>query len=85
MAEKSELLADFLTKEELAAEFGVTPRTIDNWIKAGLPFIKLGGRRFRIETTRHWITSLETHKSRTPSRRRAALRKVGSAASSDCR
>ena len=48
----------FLTTEELAARWGVTPATLRNWRtkKKGPAFVKLGGKlvRYTLEAVEAW-------------------------------
>lgn len=58
----SQLLSDYLNREQLAAQIGVTPRTIHRWqnLPDGLPYTLLGGRvLFRISSVRAWIEAQE--------------------------
>lgn len=67
----SNLLSDYLTREQLAAEFGVTTRTIERWQKRpdGLPNTTIGGRTlYRIASVRVWMEAQE----RRPNPRRRA-------------
>ena len=41
-------MKEYLTAEEIAAKFGVTPATVRNWIKAGILTGKKIGGRFRV-------------------------------------
>ncbi len=66
------LLQDYLTRDELAAELRVTPRTIMRWQNQpdGLPYTELGARIFyRRQTVLAWIETRERHPNQ---RRRAA-------------
>ncbi len=54
------LLADLVEHTELAAEISKHPRTISRWSNqpGGLPFIKIGNKRFyHVPTVRDWILS----------------------------
>lgn len=65
------LLDDMLAEKEIAAELGVSARTVKRWraMPGGLPFIALGGRIFyRRSSVRTWIESRE----RFPNQRRRA-------------
>ena len=45
-----------LTREELAIKLGVSPRTIDNWRKDGMPTIKKGNYvRFELDKVLSWL------------------------------
>lgn len=64
------LLQDYLTRDQLAAELHVTPRTISRWQNApdGLPVVEMGGRvLFRRQSILSWLESRE----RRPNPRRA--------------
>lgn len=55
---RQQLLADWLNRQELAAEFGVQERTISEWLRLpdGLPHAKIGKRlMFRIDMVREWL------------------------------
>lgn len=47
---------DLLTKKEVADFFRVTPRTITNWMKEGLPHVRKGKNyvRFEAEPVQKW-------------------------------
>lgn len=65
------LLDDYLTRDELATELRVTPRTVIRWqnMVDGLPYVEIGGRvLYRRQSIIDWLKSRE----RTPNRRRAA-------------
>lgn len=56
------LLDEYLTREELASELRISPRTIARWENQpnGLPATELGGRMlYRRESVRKWIQSRE--------------------------
>lgn len=64
------LLAEYLTRAEIAAELRVTPRTIIRWQQQpdGLPFVKLGDRvLYRRQSVAEWI---ERHEHQPNPRRR---------------
>lgn len=47
---------EYLTIKELAKILKVTPRTIQNWIDAGLPVIRIQGvLRFKLNEIEKWI------------------------------
>ncbi|WP_420801302.1 helix-turn-helix domain-containing protein [Pinisolibacter aquiterrae] len=61
-----------LAEKEIAAELGVSSRTVKRWraMPDGLPFIALGGRIFyRRSSVRSWIEGRECFPNR---RRRSA-------------
>ena len=65
------LLQDYLTREELAGELRVTPRTIIRWQDQadGLPYVEMGGRvLYRRQSILAWLESRE----RKPNPRRRA-------------
>lgn len=69
----STILSDYLTREQLATEFGVTLRTIARWQKLpdGLPKTTIGNRTlYRIASVRAWLEANERQSN--PRRRRAA-------------
>jgi phage terminase Nu1 subunit (DNA packaging protein) len=70
---ETQLLAGYITRADLAAQLGITERTIQNYerLPDGLPFMTMGGKikLYRIESVAAWIAARE--KSRNP-RRRAA-------------
>ena len=57
---------DLLTKDELASAIGVSPKTVERWMRKGLPYIKFSRAvRFRrsAEPRRiyaHWSSSTRT-------------------------
>lgn len=56
------ILADFLTREQLALELGRSTRTVDRMELDGTgpPFVRLGRRRlFRRESVLRWLTARE--------------------------
>ncbi len=65
----SQLLDDYRTRPALAAELGVSERTLIRWQHEpnGLPYVELGGRiLYRLASVRAWIES----KERRPNPRR---------------
>ena len=58
------LLDDFLTRDEIAAELGVSPRTIIRWqqMPDGLPYVTMGKRRilYNRQSTLDWLMRNET-------------------------
>lgn len=66
----SALLHDFLTRDQLASELHVTPRTVIRWQNQpdGIPYIEMGGRiLYRRQSILAWIEGRERH----PNQRRA--------------
>ena len=66
------LLDEFITRDELAAELRVSPRTVMRWQARpdGLPYVELGGRTlYRRSSVLDWIGS---HERRPNPRRKAA-------------
>lgn len=56
------ILSEFLTKEELAAELGRNPRTLDRWdmLRTGPPRTHVGRQVFyRRESVRKWLVAQE--------------------------
>lgn len=50
----------WVSKQQLVAHLGVTPRTIERWINLGMPCLKLGGDlrsrvRFKITEVEAWL------------------------------
>jgi len=66
------ILQDYMTRDELATELGVTPRTIMRWQDQpdGLPYVEMGGRI--IYRRQSILTWLEGRERRPNQRRRAA-------------
>lgn len=57
------LLEGYLTANELAAELGVTRRTLQRWerLRIGPPYTKAGGAAlYRVEAVRQWLRDCET-------------------------
>ena len=48
---------EFLTTQQLVETLGVSRVTIQNWRKAGLPFIRISPRifRYRLEELENWF------------------------------
>ena len=64
------LLEDYLTRDQLASELHVTPRTVARWQDQpnGIPYVEMGGRiLYRRQSILAWIESRERH----PNQRRA--------------
>jgi DNA-binding transcriptional regulator YiaG len=40
---------NILSKRTFAERWGTSPRTVDNWLRAGLPHMKLSARMLRID------------------------------------
>ncbi len=58
----SELLGDYLTRDQLATELGVSVRTLDRWntARSGPPRVVVGRTiLYRIDSVREWLSSLE--------------------------
>ncbi len=52
---------NYLTMNDLMKRFKVTRATLYNWIKKGLPSIKVGGvRRFRESEVNDWVNNNST-------------------------
>lgn len=65
------LLSEYLTRDQLAEELRVTPRTIIRWQSTadGLPHVQIGGRvLYRVASVKAWLES----KERKPNQRRSA-------------
>ena len=47
----------YLTKKQIAEKIGVSVATINNYMKAGLPYYKIGTRivRFKLDEVEKWI------------------------------
>ena len=54
----------YLTRKEVAAKFGVDPRTIDNWReKYGMPYYRMGGQvRFVESEVDAWAKTMRRGK-----------------------
>jgi len=55
-------ITEFLTINELACELGISPKTLQNWRKQGLPFVRFGpGRliRFNLDRVAAYLEGLE--------------------------
>ena len=62
MSTSENLLADFLTQDEAAAELKICERTLDRWrqLGEGPPFTKIGRRvYYRRPTLRAWLSARE--------------------------
>ncbi len=67
------LLADYLDRDALAAELGVSTRTVARYEYEpdGLPSLLIGGRRkYKIDSVKAWLERRE--RKPNPTRRRAA-------------
>jgi excisionase family DNA binding protein len=55
---------NYLTRKEVAARFGVDPRTIDNWrFKYDMPHYCVGGQvRFKESEVEAWATTMRRGK-----------------------
>ena len=66
---RTPILTDYLTIKDLAAELGVTRRTLNRWnqLREGPPITMIGGRIFyRREAVREWLLSREQRKAGAP-------------------
>ena len=64
---QTHILDGFITREQLAAELGKSPRTIDRWEvrRIGPPRVIVGRTvLYRVESVRSWLQSCEKHKGR---------------------
>jgi len=55
-------ITEYVTIKELGYELGVCPKTLQNWRKQGMPFVRFGpGRliRFDLDRVAEWIEGLE--------------------------
>ncbi|MGY5803385.1 helix-turn-helix domain-containing protein [Rhizobium sp. LEGMi12c] len=71
----NDLLAEFVTRDELAKILDISPRTIYRYSSRpnGLPFALIGGRvRYRLSSVRKWLESQERQPNPTGARRRSA-------------
>jgi DNA-binding transcriptional MerR regulator len=62
MSKFEPILSEFLTKEELAAELGRNPRTLDRWdvLGVGPPRTRVGGQVFyRRASVERWLAAQE--------------------------
>ena len=62
MSNTEPILAEFLTREELAAELGCNPRTLDRWHVLGMgPRRTLVGRKilYRRASVQRWLAAQE--------------------------
>ena len=54
----SHLLSEFITRDELAKELRISPRTLDAWVwkRQGPPRLKLGGRcYYKRQAVNEWL------------------------------
>jgi predicted DNA-binding transcriptional regulator AlpA len=73
----SPVLAGFLRREELAAQLGISPRTIDRWqvSRMGPPRVHVGRTiLYNIHSVRDWLQSREQHVS--PMKKRRAISRL---------
>src|SRR5580658_8558223 len=72
------VLAGYLRREELAEQFGLSPRTIDRWeaLRIGPPRVCVGRTiLFNLESVRQWLLSREQQATTVKRRaRRSGLR-----------
>lgn len=71
----SDLLSEFVTRDELAKILGISPRTIARYstVPNGLPSLVIGGRvRYRLSSVSKWLESREKHPNPTRGRRRSS-------------
>jgi predicted DNA-binding transcriptional regulator AlpA len=62
MSNSEPILSEFLTKEELAAELGLNPRTLDRWhaLGTGPPRTCVGRKvRYRRASVQKWLAAQE--------------------------
>ncbi len=62
MSNDSGLMADYFTRDELAAELGMNVRSLERWanLRKGPPRIKVGNRIFyHREAVRAWLARQE--------------------------
>lgn len=46
----------YMLKREIASHFRVSPRSINNWIRLGMPHVKIGRvLRFKIRLVEEWV------------------------------
>ena len=67
------ILADYLNRDALAAELGVSARTVARYETEanGLPSVMIGGRRkYKIDSVKAWLERRE--RKPNPTRRRTA-------------
>ena len=63
---QTHILDGFITREQLAAELGKSPRTIDRWEvrRIGPPRVIVGRTiLYRVESVREWLQSCERRKA----------------------
>jgi hypothetical protein len=68
MSDCEPILAEFLTKEELATELGRNPRTLDRWAALGFgpPRTHVGRHvLYRRASVQRWLLALEGSSERT--------------------
>jgi hypothetical protein len=67
---RSRLLEDLCTRDEMAEALNITWRTMYNYLKQGLPSIKVGQTRYySVQRVREWMLSREVDRSpRRPGR-----------------
>lgn len=50
----------YVTREQLAEHFGITPAHVSNLLHRGLPSVKVGRcRRFQVSKVEAWLTGSE--------------------------
>lgn len=67
MSEASPVLAGYLTKEQLAQQLGISPRTLARWelLRQGPPRVALGRTvLYRVESVHQWLAAKETRARR---------------------
>lgn len=56
----------YLNRNQIAAFFGVSPNTIDTWVRAGAPVAVIEGRKlYGKESITNWLKQHETPKEST--------------------
>lgn len=71
------VLEGFLRREELAEQFGLSPRTIDRWeaLRKGPPRVSIGRTiLYNIQSVREWLVSQE-RQAFPAKRRRSSVQK----------
>jgi hypothetical protein len=69
------VLEGYLRREELARQFGLSPRTIDRWeaLRKGPPRVCIGRTiLYKVESVRDWLRSSEGRVASTTRQRKAA-------------
>lgn len=69
----NDLLAEFVTRDELAKILDMSPRTLYRYstMPNGLPFVMIGGRvHYRLPSVKKWLESRENQPNPTNARRR---------------